>query len=344
MEKYSIQGVEIFSVGTWNGDEYTQDDLNGMVAAFNENKDTLPPYLKLGHDDDQKLLQKDGYPAAGWIERLYMRGDKLVADFCDIPKKIFQAISNKAYRKVSAEIYWKLKVKDKVYPKFLGAVSLLGADMPAVTNLADILSQYKLLTEDAPKAYQLSFEYKEQKQTRSSRMEKTKEELALELELKKSQDAQEAEKKQYALDLKAKDDEIAAFKKEKEAAQVKELALIAEANKAKIEKFTSELIADKLCTPAMKPLVEAILGEDKKEYSIKLKDEEKKLSKEDLLKETLKLYKAASEVNFVESSEEGDASKKSDSKELDEKIKKHASEHKLTYGQAAKAVLAKQTK
>lgn len=89
-ESFKIQGVEIFSVGNWNGDDYTHDDLYEMVRAFDDNKVGARPHLKLGHDDKQELIQRDGMPAAGWIEKLYVVGDKLVADFSDIPKKIFE--------------------------------------------------------------------------------------------------------------------------------------------------------------------------------------------------------------------------------------------------------------
>ena len=69
-------------------------------------------------------------------------GSKLVADFVDIPREIYQLIQNKAYRKVSCEIYNDIQIGEKKHRKFLGAVALLGSEMPAVRSLKDILSQY----------------------------------------------------------------------------------------------------------------------------------------------------------------------------------------------------------
>ena len=97
----NIKGVEVFSVGTWNGQTFTEQDLDKMVESFKETSATVRPFLKLGHDDDQKLLQKEGLPAAGWVGSLYRKGGKLLADFVDIPKKIMELIENKAYRKVA---------------------------------------------------------------------------------------------------------------------------------------------------------------------------------------------------------------------------------------------------
>ena len=65
-----IKGVEIFSTGLWNGDKYTDKDLEDMVESFNAiGKTRVKPFLKLGHDNKQKLVQSDGLPAAGSLFR-----------------------------------------------------------------------------------------------------------------------------------------------------------------------------------------------------------------------------------------------------------------------------------
>ena len=38
---YDIKDVEIFKVGKWNGDEYTNKDLDNMVKAFDQLKDRI---------------------------------------------------------------------------------------------------------------------------------------------------------------------------------------------------------------------------------------------------------------------------------------------------------------
>lgn len=359
-ELKNIKGVEIFSVGQWNGDVYTAEDLDEMVRAFNEMRDTLKPALKLGHTDKQKLIQQDGMPAAGWIGGLYRLGQKLVADFVDIPEKIFELIENKAYRKVSSEIYWNIDINGKQYRRMLSAVALLGADMPAVTNLRDILALYGLTGDAAEiKSYATDpdgliikqYTTDSGEQTEVHHMAKTEAEIKLELELKAAQDkaaALEVEKKNFAKE--ADDAKALAASKDAELKkhQVEAAARTAEAQKqaaeAEIDKTLTELSSEKLVTPAMKPYVRALLGEEKKEYSIKVKDEEKKLSKAELLKEALKLHSAATEVNFEESSEEGDEQANKGDGALNEKIEKYMADNKCSYGIAYRAVHKASTK
>lgn len=134
----TLRGVEIFSTGTWNGDSYSESDLDAIVSAH-ASLGIIPP-LKLGHTEGQKFFgQADGHPALGWAERLYRHGKKLLADFEGIPEALHGLIREKKYRKVSAEIYWDYKDSDgRTWPRVLRAVALLGADMPAVSNLQDL--------------------------------------------------------------------------------------------------------------------------------------------------------------------------------------------------------------
>lgn len=354
METYNIQGVEIFSEGKWNGETYTQDDLQEMVKAFGETKDGIRPYVKLGHPDKQKLLQKEGLPAAGWIDNLYIKGTKLVADFSDVPKKIYELIQKKAYRKVSSEIFWNIEVGKKKYSRMLGAVALLGSEHPGVYDLSDILANYYRDESNPPKTYEdqaieLIFKIEKTKTYtgKESEMSKTENEIKLELELKAKADeaaSKDVELKKFTADLEAKDQELADLKKFKSEAEARELKLSIEAEQAKLSKFVTELEAEKLCTPAMKDMVSELLGPDKKEYSIKIQDKEEKLNKEQLLKEVLKLFKAAKEVNFAESSKSAKGKGMNDDMEkaMDEKAKKYAKENNCTYGAALKAIQKEQ--
>ena len=133
-----LTGVEVLAVGTWKGDDYTTEILDGMVAAFNELKGRIDPPGKLGHDDGQKLAQADGYPAIGWVDNLYRDGEKLKADFRDVPAKVADLIEAKAYDKISSEVYFDREFDGKVYPHILTAVSFLGADAPAVKDIKSI--------------------------------------------------------------------------------------------------------------------------------------------------------------------------------------------------------------
>src|SRR3990167_9245143 len=219
-----IHGVEIFSVGTWNGDHYSELDLDKMVKAFQETSKTLRPPLKLGHDDRQIILQQDGLPAAGWIGNLYRQGEKLLADLIEIPGKVFDLLQRGSYKKVSSEIYWDIELNGKKYPKLLGAVALLGADMPAVSNLKDIMAMFALNPEQI-KSYQLdetSLIIKTYQKKHEGEGMKTEAELKLELELeaqKKKTQELEGHIAQFQADAKAKDKESADLKQFKSEAE-----------------------------------------------------------------------------------------------------------------------------
>lgn len=345
---YSIKGVEIFAVGTWNGDKFTVQDLFAMAQAFNETTPGLRPFLKLGHDKNQKLLQVDGLPAAGWVDKVYVLGEKLVADFVDIPDKIYQLIQDKAYRKVSIELFYNTTVNDKKFQYLIGAVSLLGADMPGVGTLNDILGYYtKCFGADVvhKDLSDCQIEFKIEPNERTKHM-KTEAEIKLELELeaaKKLADKQTAELKEFTAKKEADAKEVAELREFKATQEKRNVEILAEAAKAKTESFISLLEKDKLATPAMKPFIKALLGSEQKNFSIKVGEKETKFeSKEDLLKETLQLFKAASEVNFEESSSGADAEvttidEDAAEKAINEEMAKDAS---LSFGAATKKVLA----
>jgi len=135
----AIKGVEIFSTGTHNGDEYTEEDLEQIVTAFKELD--YKPAIKVGHTKDNE--EKTSTPAYGWVRNLRKVGTKLVADFEDMHDSVVEAIRKRLYDRVSSEIYFNLKrtAKDgvqKIYAKALKAVALLGAEVPAVSNLVPL--------------------------------------------------------------------------------------------------------------------------------------------------------------------------------------------------------------
>lgn len=138
LETADIPGVEIMAEGTWNGDEYTRDDLDAMVSAFDATRGKIDPPVKLGHDDGQKMAQADGYPALGWVDRLYRKGSTLIADLRGVPKAVAKIITAGGYQKVSSEIYFDKEVDGVTHRRILKAISLLGGDMPAVKDIRSI--------------------------------------------------------------------------------------------------------------------------------------------------------------------------------------------------------------
>lgn len=137
-----IHDVEILRTGTWSGVEFTTERLDNMVEAYNATRGSLDPPVKLGHDEGQALIQRDGFPAAGWVEGLRRIGDRLVADFKRVPIGIVNMMEQGLFRKRSSEVRFGAEVGGKVWPDLLAGVSLLGADLPAVESLADIQKMY----------------------------------------------------------------------------------------------------------------------------------------------------------------------------------------------------------
>ena len=123
-ERYRLTGVTIFRAGKWNGDTYTERDLDEIVGAFNQVG--FRPPLKLGHGDELDA------PAYGWVDAVRRVGATLVADLVDLPKRVFEAIRDRRYDSLSAEIFWNVTRNGQKFKRALKAVALLGAQTPAV--------------------------------------------------------------------------------------------------------------------------------------------------------------------------------------------------------------------
>lgn len=134
---HKLTGVEIFKAGRHNGLDFSDADLDGIVAAFDSLKDRTRVPLKFGHNGEQLIT--DGQPAIGWVERIWKDGSKLLSDFVGVPSVVFDAIKRGLYRNVSIELLKDVGLDgDPVRPWVLDAVALLGADTPAVRGLKDL--------------------------------------------------------------------------------------------------------------------------------------------------------------------------------------------------------------
>jgi len=134
-----LKQVELMQSGVAaNGITFTNDDLQGIADAFKvlglEGK--VP--LKLGHNDQQPLT--DGKPALGWVIRMRVVGDKLLGDFIDLPKLIYDAFKMGRYKNVSVELLRNVQAGTRIIPWVIDAVALLGADQPAFGALKDLQS------------------------------------------------------------------------------------------------------------------------------------------------------------------------------------------------------------
>lgn len=167
-----IRDMEIFRAGIWNGDSYTESDLDKLIENFNKLKEKQSVPLKIGHSEKQEFLKKEGLPAAGWIDKLVKNGKVLVAEVKDVPDKVANLIKKKAYKKVSSEIYPIYKDGDgNKYEKVLRAVALLGGDIPAVDGLKDVEVLYNDENKQEYKVY-TSIEENEIKEDKNINLKK----------------------------------------------------------------------------------------------------------------------------------------------------------------------------
>lgn len=128
-----IKNVEIFAQGFWNGTEITAEHLAQMAKNFLTLGQKIRVPLKFGHNKEQPIT--DGQPALGWVINVRTQDKKLLADFEDVPETVFQAIKLGRYDRVSAEVLFGVEIDNKDVGAVLVGVALLGADLPAITDL-----------------------------------------------------------------------------------------------------------------------------------------------------------------------------------------------------------------
>lgn len=349
-ETKNIRGVEIFASGEWNGDKFNDSDLDTIVSSFEETKEKLRPYLKLGHNSDQEILHKDGLPSAGFIDRVYKVGKKIMADITGVPEKIYELIKNRAYDRVSSEIFVNMKVGEKTYPYALKAVALLGGDTPAVHDLNSILNlysnEYDSVNFNAVKGYEIasSFLNLMQEDNKMTLDEAVRQVAKLEAEMKSLSEENASLEKDLEIaqtHIKESDAKIAEYKEKAEllGKEMQENARIAFEKEvdAEVEKFVSE---NKI-VPAQKELLAAILK------NVKMTDETKSFTiNEKEYKDVKSLVKAFIDAHVeIEIEEEGksvNTATFSDEDSFIEKVKKYAQDNKLTFKDAYIALVPKE--
>ena len=327
-EKTHEFDVEVFSTGIWNGDAYTEGDLNEMVHAFYELQEKIKPPLKLAHDN--KMHLEDGQPALGWVKGLKKVGEKLIATVTQVPDVLYKAITSGRYKRVSAEIYWNLKESGKVFKRVLSAVGLLGADIPAVSNLAD-LEAYLSMTPEVgtfEKMASYSFEVNESGEIKT---DEEVEEMSDE-KIKQLTDELNAAK----ADLTKSEGESKTYKAEAEALKKEKADGLKTARTDEIKTFCEQMVKDGKMTPAARDILvndlEKHVYTDDHGFSITF----------DAFKKCFETH--AKVFDITEKGKEGTGDEQKEYKtvgeELTAKTKKYMADHKdVNYAEASKAVL-----
>ncbi len=126
---------DIARTGLWKGTiagaptriEITPEDLYNMAADYNFQVQEAPVTVEHCREG----------PAHGWVTTLRVLGDRLQARFADLSESLRQWLRSGAYRSRSIEMYKPFESTGRAY---LGAVSFLGAALPAVKGLSPVPS------------------------------------------------------------------------------------------------------------------------------------------------------------------------------------------------------------
>jgi len=260
--------AEVFSVGKWNGDEFTKAHLDDMVSNFETLGKTIKPMVKFGHNDKQPLT--DGKPALGWVTSLKRVKDKLIATLSDVPDVVYKALKSGLYKRVSCEMYFNYKHGDSLYKRVLTAVALLGADIPAVDNLADLATYLTQSTDKGSFEKVACFEISEPHLTKISDNKNHKREnrkMAEDKEYQKKYEAELQAKIDAETNAKLAEDTAKKYKAKFES----QLAEIEKGTKAgrveSLEKFCEEQVKDLRMTPAGRDAIVKALDENTHTYA-----------------------------------------------------------------------------
>ena len=141
----TLKNVELFAPGRWfpsngpkSGVEWTREFVENLFKNTKKRIDAgkLQPMLKVGHVENQFLKgSTKGDSIFGFAKNFRMKGEKIIADFINIPTLLHDAIKKKRLTNLSVEIRQKTS-KDV----FIDAIALLGTDNPAVKSIKDLQS------------------------------------------------------------------------------------------------------------------------------------------------------------------------------------------------------------
>lgn len=140
MEFARVERIEIMEVGHYPQGDVTDADLDFMIQNFFDMQSrgsTYLPKIKLGHGK-QDLLERSGFPSAGFVSALWREGSKLVAALAEVPAVVAQLINRGAYKERSVEVDF----QPRPIGARLTALALLGEELPAVETLQDFLALY----------------------------------------------------------------------------------------------------------------------------------------------------------------------------------------------------------
>lgn len=324
-EYAELFGVEVFKEGTWNGDKYTESDIDDLVVNFKSLKGKIVPKVKITHREDQKNLA--GLASYGDVKEVFAKTvngvRKLFVDLVKVPEQVVDWIKTGRFAERSIEVFRNITIEGQKFKNVLARVSLLGHEIPAVPGMKPIelaidIDLHDMSDMENLKKYNF-FDAKEEDMLESLKKEFTEINSRLDSlkEMKEgaertkifeklesdvitfSQRLADAEKvnsnvDKLAKDLTEKDSQLAAYKAREEETRLK-------LKEKDIEQFVSELKLKGKVVPAfesdMKTLLFELDGEVKKiNYAIETEKEGKVEQKISLFDFAKKLFSKISKI------------------------------------------------
>jgi hypothetical protein len=144
LETKEIKDVEIIHTGNFKGREYTDKDLDMFIENFN-NK-IVEPVLTIDHDPEltDKVSKEFKVSSLGYVDKLKRIGNRLYADFKQVPKLISDLIEAGTIKQRSIEFFKTFRTSaGKVLNNVLTGVTFFGNGIPAVSGMSDLMNFFK---------------------------------------------------------------------------------------------------------------------------------------------------------------------------------------------------------
>jgi len=152
MTSQTLERIEIFATGEWNGQSFDVADLDEMQRGFEQERQAGRLPVKLGHS------AADTEPARGWLSKVWREGDRLLARIEQVPQEVVDGIKSGAWRHVSVELLHEVETAaGRSYRWLLDGLALLGSARPAVGVLKPLHESMTRTTRGARFTQRLAF-------------------------------------------------------------------------------------------------------------------------------------------------------------------------------------------
>ena len=265
--------AEVLRPGKWIGKngvevEFTDKDVDDVVANFHALKSDVRPVLRLGgHPDAQNLN-----PAVGWVTDMKKSENGVaMAEFSDVPDVVADAIEKRRYRTVSPGLWGNWEYEGSTFNWVLNHVAILGGALPAISGLKDLLAYFSAEQAEALEAVgevpELVFSFTESEKEGNAVDEK------LFNEMKEAREAAEAKVAELTEANETLTSELETAQGRVTELEAQVVDFTAAADRAEVENLVQEAIADGRALPKDKERMVEI-GLTMKNASINFSSEE----------------------------------------------------------------------